>query len=33
MCDERSKIVKNTCGGKGPGEVVEDNWYWKSISN
>ena len=33
MHDERIKIVKNTCGAKGPGEVVKDNWCWKRITN
>ena len=26
MHNERSKIVKNTCGGKGTSQVVKDNW-------
>jgi hypothetical protein len=33
MCDERSKILKDTCGGKSPGSVVKDTWYWKRIFN
>jgi hypothetical protein len=33
MHDERSKIVKNTRVGKVSGEVVENTWYWKGISD